>query len=106
MEPRESKEKRVRLIDVQGRERWVTPDEICGAIVYTYPGIGVAGRRQILPKMKISELNRELSNIMRVVVHPKYRTIGLGQKLVRETLDVWDALRRNNRGHGQIQSFL
>jgi ABC-type ATPase with predicted acetyltransferase domain len=62
-------------------------DEICGAIVYTYPGIGVAGRRQILPKMGISELNQKLSNIMRVVVHPKYRTIGLGQKLVRETLE-------------------
>jgi len=67
--------------------RAVRGDEICGAIVYTYPGIGVAGRRQILPKMEISELNRKLSNIMRVVVHPKYRTIGLGQKLVRETLE-------------------
>jgi len=36
--------------------------------------------------MPISELNQKLSNIMRVVVHPKYSTIGLGQKLVRETL--------------------
>jgi ABC-type transport system involved in cytochrome c biogenesis ATPase subunit/GNAT superfamily N-acetyltransferase len=67
--------------------RAVRGDEICGIIVYTYPGIGVAGRRQILPKMEISELNQKLSNIMRVVVHPKYRTIGLGQKLVRETLE-------------------
>jgi ABC-type lipoprotein export system ATPase subunit/GNAT superfamily N-acetyltransferase len=67
--------------------RAVRGDEICGAIVYTHPGIGVAGRRQILPKMEISELNQKLSNIMRVVVHPKYRTIGLGQKLVRETLE-------------------
>jgi ABC-type ATPase with predicted acetyltransferase domain len=68
--------------------RAVRGDEICGAIVYTYPGIGVAGRRQVLPKMEISELNQKLSNIMRVVVHPKYRTIGLGQKLVRETLSL------------------
>jgi ABC-type lipoprotein export system ATPase subunit/GNAT superfamily N-acetyltransferase len=67
--------------------RAVRGDEICGAIVYTYPAIGVAGRRQILPKMPISELNQKLSNIMRVVVHPKYRTIGLGQRLVRETLE-------------------
>jgi len=63
-------------------------NEICGVIVYTYPGIGVAGRLKVLPKLPISELNQKLSNIMRVVVHPKYRTIGLGQKLVRETLSL------------------
>ncbi len=61
-------------------------DELCGIIVYTYPATATAGRRRILPKMSITELNHKLSNIMRVVVHPKYRTIGLGQKLVRETL--------------------
>jgi hypothetical protein len=32
------------------------------------------------------ELNKKLSSISRVVVHPKYRTIGLGSKLVHETL--------------------
>ena len=32
------------------------------------------------------ELNQKLSVISRVVVHPKYRTIGLGEKLVRDTL--------------------
>jgi ABC-type lipoprotein export system ATPase subunit/GNAT superfamily N-acetyltransferase len=68
--------------------RAVRDNEICGVIVYTYPGIGVAGRRKILPKMPIAELNQKLSNIMRVVVHPKYRTIGLGQKLVKETLNL------------------
>lgn len=36
--------------------------------------------------MSIRELNERLSIISRVVVHPKYRTIGLGNKLVRETL--------------------
>ena len=44
------------------------------------------GRRQVLPKMSMKELNQKLSVIMRVVVHPKYRTIGLGHRLVRETL--------------------
>jgi len=34
----------------------------------------------------MKELNEKLSIITRVVVHPKYRTIGLGSKLVRETL--------------------
>jgi len=32
------------------------------------------------------EINKRLSTISRVVVHPKYRTIGLGVKLFRETL--------------------
>jgi len=38
--------------------------------------------------MTVKELNQRLSIISRVVVHPKYRTIGLGSKLVRETLSL------------------
>ena len=34
----------------------------------------------------MKELNAKLSIISRVVVHPKYRTIGLGVKLLKETL--------------------
>jgi hypothetical protein len=36
--------------------------------------------------MSMKELNEKLSNISRVVVHPKYRTMGLGTKLIKETL--------------------
>ena len=36
--------------------------------------------------MSMKELNRKLCSISRVVVHPKYRTVGLGSKLVQETL--------------------
>ena len=61
-------------------------DELCGVIVYCYPPIACFGRCQVLPKMSIKELNEKLSIISRVVVHPKYRTIGLGVKLLRETL--------------------
>lgn len=60
--------------------------ELCGVIVYTYPATATTGRKLALPHMPLHELNHKLSNIMRVVVHPKYRTIGLGQRLVRETL--------------------
>jgi len=67
--------------------RAVHHNETYGVIVYTYPAIATTGRTTIMPKMPIPELNQKLSNIMRVVVHPKYRTIGLGQKLVRETLE-------------------
>jgi ABC-type ATPase with predicted acetyltransferase domain len=61
-------------------------DELCGVIVYCYPPPTCFGRRLVLPKMSMKELNDKLSIISRVVVHPKYRTIGLGVKLVRETL--------------------
>ena len=61
-------------------------DELCGVIVYNYPPPTCFGRRLVLPKMTMKELNDKLSIISRVVVHPKYRTIGLGVKLVRETL--------------------
>jgi len=35
--------------------------------------------------MSIEEINKKLSIISRVVIHPKYRTIGLGAKLISET---------------------
>jgi len=41
----------------------------------------------VLPRMNMRELNQKLSIISRVVVHPKYRTIGLGHKLIHETLE-------------------
>jgi len=62
-------------------------DELCGVIVYRYPALHTYGRKKALGRvMNVEELNEKLTNISRVVVHPKYRTIGLGVKLVRETL--------------------
>jgi len=61
-------------------------DELCGVIVYCYPPTTSFGRKLVLTKMCMKELNEKLSIISRVVVHPKYRTIGLGVKLVKETL--------------------
>jgi ABC-type lipoprotein export system ATPase subunit len=60
--------------------------EVCGVIVYGFPPIGVQGRGLVLPKMGIQELNKKLSIISRVVVHPKYRSLGLGAYLIRESL--------------------
>jgi len=59
---------------------------LCGVIVYCYPPPTCFGRKLVLPKMTMQELSEKLSIISRVVVHPKYRTIGLGSKLVKETL--------------------
>ncbi|MEM1552886.1 MAG: ATP-binding cassette domain-containing protein [Candidatus Bathyarchaeia archaeon] len=64
----------------------VRGEELCGVIVYSYPPPACFGRRLVLPKMSMKEFNEKLSVISRVVIHPKYRTIGLGAKLVRETL--------------------
>lgn len=61
-------------------------EELCGVIVFCYPPPACFGRGLVLPKMTMKELNQKLSIISRVVVHPKYRTVGLGVKLVRETL--------------------
>jgi ABC-type ATPase with predicted acetyltransferase domain len=61
-------------------------DELCAVIVYCYPFPQCAGRNTVLPKMNLKELNQKLSVISRIVVHPKYRTIGLGEKLIRDSL--------------------
>jgi ABC-type lipoprotein export system ATPase subunit/GNAT superfamily N-acetyltransferase len=61
-------------------------EELCGVIVYCYPPPSAYGRRMVLPRMTMRELNEKLTIINRVVVHPKYRSIGLGAKLIRDTL--------------------
>ena len=62
-------------------------DETVGAIVYGSPPLAVTGRRKALGKnLTIQEINRDIIRISRVVIHPKYRTIGLGAKIVAETL--------------------
>jgi len=63
--------------------------EVIGVIVYSYPPVRVAGRRRAVgysPGM--DELNASWAVISRVIVHPKYRTIGLGNRLIRETLPI------------------
>lgn len=59
--------------------------ELCGVIVYSYPPPMCFGRSRVW-KGNFSQLQKEVSTISRVVVHPKYRSIGLGVKLVKETL--------------------
>jgi ABC-type transport system involved in cytochrome c biogenesis ATPase subunit/GNAT superfamily N-acetyltransferase len=60
-------------------------DELCGAIVYCYPPPTCFGRGKVW-KGNISELQKQVSVVSRVIIHPKYRSIGLGEKLVRDTL--------------------
>jgi ABC-type lipoprotein export system ATPase subunit len=60
-------------------------DEACGVVVYGFPSPMCFGRSKVW-KGSLQRLQREVSVISRVVVHPKYRSIGLGAKLVGETL--------------------
>ena len=62
-------------------------DGLCGVILYNYPAVHTQGRKDAFGRsLSIQEINRCLTTIAKVVIHPKYRTIGLGVKLVRETL--------------------
>jgi hypothetical protein len=61
-------------------------EEICGAIVYVRPTVSCAGRSRVFKPRDMRELNAKLTRIARVVVRPKYRTIGAGVKLVQESL--------------------
>lgn len=62
-------------------------NEPVGVIFYSWPPIVMFGRRKALGrKPSIQELNRDFATISRVILHPKYRSIGLGTRLVRETL--------------------
>jgi len=61
--------------------------ETVGVIVYSWPSVIGFGRWRAFGRhIPIGELNRDFSLISRVVLHPKYRSIGLGSWLVRETL--------------------
>lgn len=62
-------------------------EELCGVIVYCSPSPLCFGRAKVW-KGDITALNREVSSVSRVVVHPKYRSIGLGVKLVGDTLPI------------------
>jgi ABC-type ATPase with predicted acetyltransferase domain len=66
-------------------------NEPAGVIVYSYPPATCFGRRQALGRMaSLKELNKDLVWISRVVLHPKYRSIGLGALLVKQTLPLAD----------------
>ena len=61
--------------------------ELVGVVVYSYPGINCFGRSLAMGRrVPVEELNREWAVISRVILRPRYRSMGLGHRLVRETL--------------------
>ena len=64
-------------------------EELTGVITYNYSPVNTSGRMKAVGRRpSIEELNRDWAIIKRVVLHPKYRTTGLGARLVRETLPI------------------
>jgi len=61
-------------------------DRVCGAVVYVHPMSAAPCRNRVLKIESMKELNEKLTRVARVVVHPKYRTIGAGAKLLRDSL--------------------
>jgi len=66
-------------------------DETVGVILYSWPPANIFGRKQALGRsLPLEEINKKAAIISRVVLHPKYRSIGLGIRLVKETLPLVD----------------
>lgn len=70
-------------------------DELIGVIVYTYSYLNLKARNMVFGKRyayspgdlhKARLINEEIARISRVIIHPKFRGVGLGAFLVRETM--------------------
>jgi len=61
-------------------------NRVCGAVVYVHPMSAAPCRNRVLKIESMKDLNEKLARVARVVVHPKYRTIGAGAKLLHDSL--------------------
>jgi ABC-type lipoprotein export system ATPase subunit/N-acetylglutamate synthase-like GNAT family acetyltransferase len=75
-------------------------NSLIGVIVYSHSYLNLKPRNMIFGDRyvftpgdlhKAQLINQEISRISRVIIHPKFRGIGLGEFLVRETLNKVDA---------------
>jgi ABC-type transport system involved in cytochrome c biogenesis ATPase subunit/N-acetylglutamate synthase-like GNAT family acetyltransferase len=80
--------------------RLLHEDDLIGVIVYSNSYLNLKARNMVFGDRYVytpSDLhtahliNEEIARISRVVIHPKFRGIGLGELLVRETLSKVDA---------------
>jgi GNAT superfamily N-acetyltransferase len=67
--------------------------EIAAGIVFVFPHFSLRGRNIAMPEFKgkttsemVKKINENISRISRVVVHPKFRSIGLGAEIVKRAL--------------------
>lgn len=75
-----------------------TQGPLAGVIVYAMPPLGLELRNVALGgcllkmdlKNRFSFINKNIRIISRVIIEPRFRSIGLAEKLVRETIDKVD----------------
>ena len=67
--------------------------ETIGIIVYTLTFRALHFRNQLFPEYKnnIEKVNSDILRISRVIIHPKFRGIGLAQELIKQTLPLVNA---------------
>ncbi len=67
--------------------------ETIGIIVYTLTFRALHFRNQLFPEYKnnIQKVNSDILRISRIIIHPKFRGIGLAQELVKQTLPLVNA---------------
>lgn len=69
-------------------------DKLIGVALYQSPHITLRARNQVLPRYRGSikyksvtdSINADIVRLSRVIIHPKFRGVGLAVKLVKETL--------------------
>jgi GNAT superfamily N-acetyltransferase len=73
---------------VKHRFKLTYKGETIGIIVFTLSFRALRYRNQLFPEYKnnIQKVNSEILRISRVIIHPKFRGIGLAQVLIRQTM--------------------
>jgi ABC-type lipoprotein export system ATPase subunit len=73
---------------VKNRFKLTYQGETIGVIVYTMSFRALHYRNQLFPEYKnnIQKVNSEILRISRVIIHPKFRGIGLAQVLIAQTM--------------------
>ena len=92
---RSKNEKDKASLRVKDCYRLLYGDSLIGVIVYSHSYLNLKPRNMVFGERyvytpgdlyKARLINKEIARISRVVIHPKFRGIGLGEYLVRETL--------------------
>jgi len=73
---------------VKNRFKLTYKGETIGIIIYTMSFRALHYRNQLFPEYKnnIQKVNNEILRISRVIIHPKFRGIGLAQVLIKQTM--------------------
>ena len=97
---RSKNEKESASLRVKDCYRLLHSDSLIGVIVYSHSYLNLKPRNMVFGDRyvftpgdlhKARLINEEIARISRVIIHPKFRGIGLGEFLVKETLSKVDA---------------